>query len=503
MIFEKIHQTVQKIPEKTAIVFNDYHINYSELSEIINKLSNGFLNSGIAKGDRVALMLPNVPHFIFSYFALQRIGAIVVPVNYMFYENDLNFVLNNSELKAIIYWDGFRKELKKFFSNCPDAFIKGVLGRQKIGDSFQLEKLIFDSTPGETFQENEKQDIALLQFTSGMADVPTGVPLTHEDISQNINGFIECFNLSENDVFGAFYPLFLITSQNQILNTAVSLGATIVLHSKVDIPEIAKSIDEFKVSVVTASPQFYKILADWEDESFSGSSLKTNISTYSNLPEELAKKFTERFNSRLINSYTITEVGGIVTSTKASFENLSDSVGRALPNFELQIHNPSGEPLPHDEIGEIAIRSDTMIGGYWKSQELTERRLKNGWFYPGDFGKRNADGNIVLVEKKADIILKGGFRIHTNEIENLLIAHPAVQEAAVISVPSPDHKEDVLACIVLKENESLTGEDVIEFCRSHIPVYKCPQIVKFYDELPRTKMGKLFKRKLKQDLENK
>ena len=496
MIVEKLHQTVQKFPEKTAIVFNEHQINYGELNEIINKLSNGFLDSGIAKGNRVALMLPNVPHFIFSYFALQQVGAIVVPVNYMFYENDLNFVLNNSELKAIIYWDGFRKELKEFFLNCSESIIKVVLGKQKPGDSFQLEKLISNSSIGEIEKENEQGDIALLQFTSGMEDVPTGVPLTHENISLNNNAFVDCFKLTEDDVFGAFFPLFLITSQNQILN-AVSLGATIVLHSKIDIPAIAKSIDEFQVSVITASPQFYKLLCDWEDESFSGSSLKTNISTYSNLPEELAKEFAERFNSTLFNSYTITEAGGIVASTQASFENLSDSVGRALPIFEMHIHNASGEPLPHDEIGEIAIKSNSMMDGYWRNQELTEKRLKNGWFYTGDFGKRNSDGNIVLVEKKADIILKGGFRIHTNEIEDLLTTHPSIQEAAVISVPSPDHKEDVLACIVLKENESLTGQEVIEFCRSHIPIYKCPQVVKFYEDLPRTRMGKVFKRKLK------
>jgi long-chain acyl-CoA synthetase len=502
MIIEKLHQIVQTSPEKTAIVFKEYHINYSELNEIINKLSQGLQNSGIAKGDKVALMLPNVPHFIFSYFALQQIGAIVVPVNYMFYENDLNYVLRNSELKAIIYWDGFRKELKEFFVNCTEPVIKIVLGKQNSGDSFQLEKMISDNSANEINIKNNELDLALLQFTSGMADVPTGVPLTHEIMSQNTNAFIDCFKLTGKDVFCAFFPLFLITSQNEILNTAVSLGATIILHSKIDIPAIAKSIDEFQVSVVVASPQLYKMLVEWEDDSFSGSSLKTNISTYANLPEELAKKFNERFNSTLLNSYTITETGGIVTTTQASFENLNDSVGRALPGFELQIHNASSEPLPFGEIGEIAIRSKSMVNAYWRNDELTLKRFKNDWFYSGDFGKRNADGDIVLVEKKADIILKGGFRIHTSEIENLLATHPCIREAAVISVPSPNHKEDVLACVILNENESLTGEEVIEFCRSHIPVYKCPQVVKFYEELPRTRMGKVFKRKLKQDIEN-
>ena len=154
--------------------------------------------------------------------------------------------------------------------------------------------------------------------------------------------------------------------------------------------------------------------------------------------------------------------------------------------------------MQNDKIGDIAIKTKYMFEKYWRNEEFTEKRLKNGWFYPGDLGKKNSEGYISLIEKKRNVIVKGGFEILTTEIENLLATHPKIKEIAVISQPHPDHTEDVLACVVLNNNESISGEEIKEFCRQHIPVYKCPQAIKFFDELPKTKMGKIFKRKLRQ-----
>ena len=500
MIIEKINRTAQQLPEKTAIIYEDQWINYAQLKEIINKLTNGLKGSGIKKGDRVALMLPNVPHFVFSYFALMQLGAIVVPINYMLYEDDLNFVLNNAELKAIIYWENFRKELKNFFQNCADSVFKIVLGKQKANDPFQLTELMSRFPATEMDWDVAPGDVALLQYTSGIADVPVAVELTHENLTENISMYINYFKLTGNDIFGAFLPLFLITNQNEILNAAVSLGAPLVLYSKFDISSTAKSIDSNKISVVSATPNFFRMLIEFEDETFSGSSLKICISSHGNLSDELAEKFYEKFNISLLNSYSITETGGIIAAIHPSFEKLSGSVGLAFSGIELQIHDSFGEPLQNDKIGEIAVRTKYLFEKYWHNDELSEKRLKNGWFYPGDFGKKNFDGYITLIETKINIIVKGGFQIHTTEIEMLLAAHPKVRTTAIISQPYPEHKEDVLACVVLKENESMTEQEIKEFCRQHIPVYKCPQAVKFFDELPRTKMGKIFKRKLQQQI---
>ncbi|MCD4665246.1 MAG: AMP-binding protein [Bacteroidales bacterium] len=496
MIVEKLHHAAQQFPENTAIIFEDYQINYVQLTDIINKLANGLKDSGINGGDRVALMMPNLPHFVFSYYAIQQAGAVVVPINYMLESDDLNLMLNNAKPAAIIYWEGFRSALNDFFEGYTDPISKIVLGKKKAIDTFALTELIAQSSEDNQFDAPEADHVAIIQYTSGITDLPVGVELSHENLSASIETYINFLRLTNDEVFGVIFPLFFITTQNTILNSALTLGATIVLHSKLEIESVIKSIDQHNISVLTASPNVYHQLTDLKGENFSGSSVKHCLSSHSMLSEEIAKNFKDKFGISLLNGYATTETSGIVAATHPS-ENINDSVGLALPGIEVQIHDTHGEQVDSNEIGEIAIRGKSVLKKYWDNDELTSARLKNGWFYSGDLGKKNTDGYITFIDKKADVILKSGFQIDSTEIEQTLLTHPKIKEAAVISIPHQDHKEDVQACVVLNENESVTDEEIIQFCRDHIPVYKCPQVIKFYSELPRTRMGKIFKRKLR------
>ncbi len=502
MLIENLKSVSEQYPEKTALIYENYRISYANLKEISDRLANGLINCGIAKGDRVGVMLPNVPHFVFVFIALLKISAVVVPVNYMLFEDDLNHELRNAQLKAIVYWDGFRKLLKTFFLHNASV-TKIILGNQKKEDNFQLEKLIKNYPVTNLENSNQPEEVAVIQYTSGLNDIPIGVELTHENIAEKISTNINFFKLTGNHVFGVFMPLFLMTVQNDLMNTALSLGATMILHSKIDLAAITKSIDENHVSVITASPQFYQMLFNWEDEFFSGASMDLNLSSHANLSDELAEKFKKKFHKSLLNCYSITEAGGIVSSSRLSFDYANNMVGNPLPGFEIQIHNINGQISLSDEIGAVAIRGKALFKQYWQNPELTKQRFHDGWFYSGDLGRINLEGNLQLIERNASIITKGGFQIFTSEIEDLLISHPKIKEAAILSVPHPDHKEEVMACLQLKLGETMTGQEVIAFCREHFPVYKCPQVVKFYHELPRTKMGKIFKRKLKQDIERK
>ncbi len=499
MIINKIQEAAKAHPQKNAIIYNDYQISYSQLEEITNKLANGLRNANIQAGDRVALLMPNLPHFIFCYYGILKIGGIVVPINYMMEDDEFDGVLKNVKTRAIIYWDGFRKYIQNYLENIAEKPIVIVLGKTKSIDHHNLLNLISNSKHELDVHHVNSGDTAIIQFTSGVTEPPKGIELSYENLLTSIEGTIKFFRFNESDVFGAILPLFFIFTQNVLLNSALSKGGTIVLHPKIDFLKITQSIDQHKISVLAGSPQFYKSLIELESTSFSGASLRYCISSWQKLSKDLEEKFEGRFGVPLLNSYSITELCGLIAANHPSFERKSGSVGLRLPDIEIQVHDEQGNPLDHNKVGEIVIQGKVVMKNYWSLPELTEDRLKNGWFYTSDLGKIDDQGNIFLVNKKNEVIVKSGFPIYTSEIEQLLAGHPKVKEAVVLSIPHPEHKQDVQAYIALKDNEIATAEEIIEYCRSQIPVYKCPQIVKFYPSLPRTKMGRIFKRKLQEN----
>ncbi len=500
MIISRIQEAACKFLEKNAIIFNDHKITYAQLNDLTNRLANGLKNIGIQGGDRVALLMPNLPHFIFSYYAILKAGGIVIPINYMMDDNEFNNVLETIKPRIIIYWEGFRKYIQGYLNLLDEKPYIIVLGKNKSMDNGSLLDLISKSEPGFESYQAAAAETAVIQFTSGITEPPKGIEFSYENLLSNVEATTKFFRFNESDVFGAVLPLFFIFSQNVMINSALLNGGTVVLFSRVDYTKIAQSIDDYKITVLAGSRGFYKSLVELNPDLVSGSSLKFCLCSWHHISEDLEQRFNQRFDTPLLNCYSITETGGIVAANHPSFERKSDSVGLCLPDVDIQVHDEQGQLLDHHSVGEIAIQGKMVMKNYWNEPELTAGRLKDGWYYTGDMGKIDEQGNIFLVNKKAEIITKSGFPIYTSEIEQILLMHPKVREAVVMATPHPDHKEDVQACIVLKDNETATAGEIIEYCRSQMPVYKCPQVVKFYPSLPRTKMGRIFKRKLQENL---
>ncbi len=498
MIIDRICDVAKAFPDKIAIVFNEHQIRYSQLDQIINQSANGLSRAGIRRGDRVALLMPNLPHFVFSYYAIMKLGAIVVPINYMMEDSEFEEVLKVVAPQAIIYWAGFRRHLIGYVAKAEPKPILVVLGETDKIDGFNLLELIASSNSQWDQVSQELGDTAIIQFTSGVTDPPKGAELSHENLLASVDGTIRWFRFNENDVVAAILPLFFIFSQNVLLNSALSRGCTVVIHPKIDYARIAQSIDEHHITVLAGSPQFYESLLKSVPDSVSGRSLKYCLSSWHPLSSELDERFQHRFGVPLLNCYSITETSGLVAGNHPSLERKPGSLGLQLPDIDIQVHDESGEPLDHNQIGEIAIQGKVVMKGYWNASGNNQSTIKNGWYYTGDLGQIDDQGNIFLVCKKADVIVKSGFPIYTTEIEQLLLQNPKVKEAVVLPIPHPDHKEDVQAYIALKENEVATADEIIDYCRSHMPVYKCPKIVRFFSVLPRTKMGRVFKRKLRE-----
>lgn len=499
MIISRIQEVAHKFPDKIALIFDQHQITYAQIEEITNKLANGLKSTGIQAGDRVALMMPNLPHCIFSYYAILKAGGIVVPINYMMEDDEFNSVLENIKPKSIIYWEGFRKYVQDYVNTLEEKPYLIVLGKKRSIDQDSLLELISNSKPEFEPAQRAAEETAVIQLTSGVTEPPKGIEFSYENLTSSIEGTAKFFRFNETDTFGAVLPLFFIFSQNVLVNGALSRGGTVVLFSKVDYSKIAQSIDSHKISVLAGSPGFFKLLIDSEHELSPGASLKYCLASWQQLPEELSSQFEQKTGVPLLNCYSITETGGIIAANHLSFDRKSGSVGLHLPDVDIQVHDEHGRQLDHHEVGEIAIQGKMVMKNYWNCPELTASRLRDGWYYTGDMGKIDEQGNIFLINKKAEVITKSGFPIYTNEIEQILATHPKVKEAVAIAIPHPDHKEDVQACVVLRDNETATPGEIIEYCRNQVPVYKCPQIVKFYPSLPRTKMGRIFKRKLQEN----
>jgi len=498
MLIEKFKKIAQELPNKTAIIFNEHIITYAQVDEITNKLANGLSTIGIKRGDRIALLMPNLPHFIFSYYAALKTGAIISPINYTLENDDLNHVLKNLNPHAVIYWEGFSQTIDQVTDWGEKKPILICLGKPTKSLDYNLIELIASSDSSFAINGMDANDVAVIQYTSGMSELPVGVELSYRNLSASANRTAEFFRFTSDDVFGAILPLFLISCQNIILNSALSLGSSVVLHAKVDYEKIAREIDRTGTTVIMASTDGYASLLKIDPQIFNGQSLKFCLSSWTPLQESLASDFKSRFNVPLLNCYSLTESGGIVASNHPSLDVRNDSVGVPLSGLEIQIHNDRGDEVEPNAIGEVAVLTQDVLKGYWNDADLMSKRLKNGWLYTGDLGRKDELGYIYIGEKKSDVIVKSGFQIYTKEIEDVLLNHPKIKDAAVISIPHPDHKEDVAACLVLKKNETVTVSEVIEYCKNYMPVYKCPQVIKFYNELPRNKIGQILRRKLKQ-----
>lgn len=284
------------------------------------------------------------------------------------------------------------------------------------------------------------------------------------------------------------------------MNSALTQGAEFFLYQKFN-PRIAyKALYSDNITCIAASPRMYDLIIN--DNSFENKqhSLKLALVFGDYCSDHLRKNFKEKFGLRLIEGYGVAETAGVISLNQLENDFIMDSVGRPIDNVEVKIVNENKEDVKHGEIGEILVSGNNVMKGYWNQPEKTSQVIKNGWFHTGDLGKIDDDGTLYFIEKKDDAIIKGGFHIYPKEIEDILLKHPKVEQTAIIGIPDPFHKQEVKACIILKEGEKATHEEIIEFCKEHVPVYKCPQIVQFYRSFPKSSTGRILKRKLRESI---
>ena len=496
-LISQLFHTAKTTPAQTAIVFQDASISYLQLEDAVRRLANGLSSLEIQKGDRVAILLPNVPHFCISYYATLAIGAIAVPLNFLLDSEELVYQYNDCGAKCLITWQGFEKQALLLEKKASDLQKIIMLGNRIPRSMVPLTRLIADSAPLEQAVNADEQDIAVINYTSGIADEALGAELSHSAIAYNSATIAEMFRVSHNERFLAVLPLFHAFGQTFLMHTCFTTGSTMVLSPCFKAEVVLETIQNHGITVLSAVPGMFRAFLDLDGDTYSLTSLKYSICYGGHLPEDILREFEQKFDTKIYKAYGLTEAGPLVSIARSEHDRDASSVGFPLMGVEVQIRDDFGDVLAPNQSGEIYIKSPSQMTGYYGHVEETKSRLVDGWLASGDIGYLDINHHLFIQERKDDIIIKGGFQIHSREIEQILLDHPQVDEVAVVAVPDAMHGSEAKAFIVLKDESQVDAAELESYCQNVLPVYKCPKFIEVVARLPKSATGKVLKRNLR------
>lgn len=499
-----IEKQAKKYPNKIFLYWEDIEITYSQLNEITNKVANLLYELGIRKGDKVSIFLPNMPEFIYFYLGVPKLGAIVGPVNALFKAREAQFVISHSEAKVLVTIPKFMEIINEIRNDLPNLKHIIVIG-ESIEETLNYEELM-DKASSESpplVKINEKEDPAAILYTSGTTGFPKGVLQTHFNIKRNAEMLIEALKPEEDFRFMLILPLFHVNAQIVTVMAPLTLGGSVILTPGFSASSHWEIVAKYKASTFSSVPTVLSILLRTPHENLNLSSLKFVICGAAPLPVEVMKEFESTFECKVIEGYGLTE-GTCASSVNPMPTETEDrrkigSIGVPLPGTKMKIVDDKGKEVPPNTNGEIICKGDNIMKGYFKNPEANKETLKNGWLYTGDIGYMDEDGFFYIIDRKKDMIIRGGENIYPREIEEVLYSYPGVSMAAVIGVNDEIYGEVPKAFIVMKEGEEAISEDIIEHCKKNLANYKVPKYVEFRDDLPKNPTGKIMKVPLREE----
>ena len=501
MMFKK---SADRFSDKTALFFSDKKISYRELYQMSQGLSQGLKNLGIKKGDKVAIFLHNTPEFVASYFAIISIEAVCVPVNNMLKETELGFILKDSEAKLIISSIAYLDTINFAKIEAPDLKCTIIIDGL-VPNTFNFYEIIERSVLKKEDIFINPDETASILYTSGTTGNPEGAMLTHRNFISNIKSCISSIDVSEKDNFICVLPMFHSFAFTVCILLPFSTGAsiTVVEHLR-PFRRVVRNVIKKKITVFVGIPSIFNILAHMEiPHVFTSRVLKLIdplrlcISGAAALPAEVLKAFEDKFRVPLLEGYGLTEASPVVSFNPMHGIRKPGSVGLPVAGVKIKVVDDKSQDLGCDKIGELLVKGNNIMKGYLNREEETREVIKDGWLYTGDIAKIGEDGYIYILDRKKDMINVRGLNVYPAEIENVLMKHPKIKEAAVVGIPDKFKGEVPKAFIVLKENEALAGLEVIKYLRKNLALFKIPKFVEFTKALPRTATGKVLKRQLK------
>jgi long-chain acyl-CoA synthetase len=465
-------------PSRVAIQLDDIELTYAEL-DAASALVAGLLRAkGVQPGDRVAVMLPNTPHFPVCYYGALRAGAVIVPMNVLLKEREVAFYLRDSGAKVIFAWHEFADAAH---AGAEDADAEIVLV-----EPGEQEALLARCEPVAEVADRDAADTAVILYTSGTTGTPKGAELTHANLLRNVEVSIDLFGADERAVVLGALPFFHAFGQTCALNATIAAGGRLTLLPRFDPGKALEIIERDRVTMFEGVPTMYAAMLH-HPAPVDASSLAVCVSGGAAMPVEVMRAFEQRFGCQILEGYGLSETSPLASFNRRDRERKPGSIGLPIDGVEMRVADD----------GELLIRGHNVMKGYWNRADATAAAIEgDGWFRSGDIARVDEDGYFYIVDRKKDVVIRGGFNVYPREIEEVIYEHPAVLEAAVVGVPHGTLGEEVGAAVALKPGASVTAAELRDFVKQRVAAYKYPRVIWFVDQLPKGPTGKILKREI-------
>ena len=480
--------TADRSPDRVALRLDDQTVTYGALAETSERVAALIAAHDVAPGDRVAVMLPNVPEFAAVYYGVLRAGGVVVPMNPLLKAREVAYYLTDSGARVIFSSPSAAAEV--------EAALEQVSGTTLVvvePDSFAT--LLAGLPRADAVAERSADDTAVILYTSGTTGQPMVAELTHGNLAANVDVTqSDLLRLTADDVVFGGLPLFHSFGQTVTLNASMAAGATLLLLPRFDAATAASLMAAHAATVFAGVPTMYAALLGL-DGAPELSALRTCVSGGAALPVEVLHRFEARFGSQVLEGYGLSETSPVASFNRPDRNRKPGSIGFPVTGVEMQVLDETGAPVPTGEVGEIAIRGHNVMKGYWRKPEATAAVLdEEGWFRTGDVGRVDEDGFYFIVDRKKELIIRGGFNIYPREIEEVFHEHPDVAEVAVVGIPHEQYGEEVGAAVALRSGATVTEAELRDYVKAQVAAYKYPRVVWLLPELTKGPTGKILKR---------
>jgi long-chain acyl-CoA synthetase len=496
-----LRESAKSDPGKAVALFDEGQLTYAELDALSDRFAAGLRRDGICPGDRVALQLPNLPHFLIAYFGILKNGSIVVPLNVLLKAPEVEYHLTDSDASALITWAGFISESGKGAANAGVDHVyvvdTGADREPPVGHPF--EHLLAEPTEPAPFEQTDPGDTAAIVYTSGTTGRPKGAELSHFQLYMNADTPGRLFGVRSDDVVLVVLPLFHVFGLSSQLNVCVRFAATMSLVPRFDATKVLEVIQRDRVTIFEGVPTMYiSLLNHPAADQYDLSSLRIGISGGAAMAAEVLDDFERKFGIVILEGYGLSETASTTTFNFSAQDRRIYSVGKPIWGVDVQIWDDRHRRLPpgSDHVGELVVRGVNTMRGYHRDAASTAESFAGGWFHTGDLGYVDEEGFFFIVDRKKDLIIRGGYNVYPREVEEVLYTHPSVAEAAVVGIPHQLLGEEVQAFVELKPGRGATEQELIAFAKERLAAYKYPRSVQFRAQLPKGATGKILKEKL-------
>jgi long-chain acyl-CoA synthetase len=493
-----LEDTARRHPDKSAVRFEGQEITFDELNIRCNQLANGLKRLGLAPGDHCMVMLPNSLQVITIYYALAKLGAVIVPVNFLFKKHELEHILSDAKPQAFIGEEPYLAEIRSAMKSAYEPAVKIAVGGQQNSGFLELDSVYHESNNFELYPAQAEDTLTIL-YTSGTTGVPKGVMLSHDNHASEARILAEMRGeLGPEVVVIGVLPLYHIYGITSVINVSIYLGLTIELFSMFDPEKVIKVAQAESETILFAVPTMYNRLIQVASKNPPGRcSLKFCISGGSSLPVEFLNRFESLLNTKIYEGYGLTEAPVCVENPYKGLTK-PGSIGLPITEFSAKIVDIDGNEVAPGESGELLIKGPGVMKGYLNLPEDTGETIRKGWLYTGDIARKDEDGYIYIVDRKKDLVIRGGYNVYPREIEEVIYQVPQVLEVAVIGVPHADLGEELAAVVVLKEGAELDPDVIRDYVKERVAPYKYPRIIQIVqDSLPKSGTGKILKKDIR------